>query len=82
MKDQISKELLDTMNFSQMEWCLETILNNDIPSNFIQKNKTIRKYFKMLLDYNLIYLSESTQRFLLTSYGENILYWIKANLES
>ncbi len=82
MKDQISKELLDTMNFSQMEWCLETILNNDIPSNFIEKNKTIKTYFKMLLDYNLIYLSESTQRFLLTSYGENILYWIKTNIDS
>ncbi len=82
MKDQISKELLDTMNFSQMEWCLETILNNDIPSNVTHKNKTIKNYFKMLEAYKLIYLSESTGRFLLTSYGEKILYWIKTNLYS
>jgi hypothetical protein len=82
MKDQISKELLDTMNYSQMEWCLETILNNDVPSNIINKNKTVRKYFTMLVQYNLIYLSESTGRFLLTNYGESILYWIKANIDS
>lgn len=82
MKNDIAKELLETMTYYQMEWCLETILNNDVSSNVINYNKTVKTYFYMLMKYNLIYLSESSERFLLTNYGENILYWIKSNVDS
>jgi hypothetical protein len=82
MKNDIAKELLETMTYYQMEWCLETILNNDVSSNIINHNKTVKTYFYMLMKYNLIYLSESSERFLLTNYGENILYWIKSNVDS
>lgn len=82
MENDIAKELLDTMTYYQMEWCLETILNNDVSSNIINYNKTVKTYFYMLMKYNLIYLSESSERFLLTNYGENVLYWIKSNVDS
>ena len=59
---------------------LDLIYNTDCNLNTLRKNANLKKHFFSLYSFKLVHITQVEQRLLLTSAGEDLLYYLNSKL--